>query len=252
MTQFPPIHQVVTLAIQAGKGIMQHYQGEVVVTRKEDASPVTIADTEANAFIVEGLARLTPNIPVVSEENPSDVNELARQSPVFWLVDPLDGTKSFIKKTGEFTVNIALVQNHKPVRGVIYVPAKGSLYYTGDDGFAYKDNGTRISVRSLPSEGAVVVASMSHLTPETEAYIASIKVQKLMSASSSIKLCLVAEGLADIYPRFGRTMEWDIGAGHAILNAAGGSVINSDGSPFLYGKAGLDNGNFIARGKSSY
>lgn len=238
---------------KAAEIIMEFYTGHVQVMIKGDESPVTYADLAANKYICESLKALTPEIGIVSEENPEDINLKAAQSGKFWLVDPLDGTKSYIKKTGEFTVNIALVENGTVTGGAIYVPAKSTGYFTAEDGNAYKqeDNHlpTQILVRPKPEDGIVVIASQSHLSPETSAYIESLEnVKKTISAASSVKLCLIAEGKADIYPRFGRTMEWDIGAGHAILNAAGGILKNSDGTEFTYGKKDFANPYFIARG----
>jgi 3'(2'), 5'-bisphosphate nucleotidase len=236
---------------KAGEIIMQFYTGKIAVMIKDDESPVTHADMEPNKFIVASLKELTPDIPVVSEENTEEENKLAAKGGKFWLVDPLDGTKSYIKQTGEFTVNIALVENGNVTGGAIYVPAQDVGYFTAEDGNAYKQEQNNlpveIRVRPKPEAGLVVVASLSHRSPETDEYINSLdKVQEIISASSSIKLCLVAEGKADVYPRFGRTMEWDIGAGQAILQAAGGRVINVDGTPFVYGKDGFSNPYFIA------
>lgn len=248
----PYTNAIKDIATEAGALIMEYYQGKIAVEIKDDSSPVTIADKTANNFIVEKLKTLTPQIPIISEENPEAENIKASKSTLFWLVDPLDGTKSYIKKTGDFTVNIALIENGSPVGGVVYVPAKNICYFTDEHGYAQKqENGgtsQRIVVRLVPAEGATIVASLSHRTEETDAYINSLpKVASLVSAASSIKFCLVAEGMADIYPRFGRTMEWDTAAGHAVLNAAGGMVTNIDGSAFLYGKDGLDNPYFIAK-----
>jgi 3'(2'), 5'-bisphosphate nucleotidase len=238
---------------KAGEIIMGYYSGKIHVMSKNDDSPVTHADMDANKYIVSELNALTPDIPVVSEENSEEENKKAAKNGLFWLVDPLDGTKGFIKKTDQFTVNIALIENGKSVGGAIYLPAKNIGYFTAEDGNAYKQDGNnfpvQIRVRPQPEDGITVVASHSHRTPETDAYINSLKnVKETVSAASSIKLCLVAEGKADVYPRFGRTMEWDIGAGQAILEAAGGKVLNVDGSPFLYGKRGFENPNFVASG----
>ena len=238
---------------KAGEIIMSFYSGKIEVMLKGDESPVTAADLAANAYIVRQLKELTPDIPIVSEENDHQENERAGKHEKFWLVDPLDGTKSYIKRTGEFTVNVALIENNEPVGGAIYVPAKQVGYFTAEDKRAYKQEGSNlpieIRVRPQPEDGLVVVASQSHRTTETDDYINSLpKVKELLSASSSIKLCLVAEGKADIYPRFGRTMEWDIGAGHAILKAAGGVVENVDGSKFTYSKKNFANPYFIAKG----
>lgn len=248
------IHSITTIALQAGDIIMRYYTTENLdVTRKDDNSPVTQADIAANTHIVEALKQLTPNIPVVAEENTEEVNFSCMGADSFWLVDPLDGTKGFIKQSGEFTVNIALIRKGRPVAGVVYVPVTHELYYAGEENKAYKQLGNQeaipIHTRHCAEDGAVVVASLSHRTPETDHYIATLKVKSLLPASSSLKFCLVAEGKADIYPRFGRTMEWDTAAGHAVLQAAGGSVRNLNDTDFLYGKPGFENPHFIARGK---
>jgi 3'(2'), 5'-bisphosphate nucleotidase len=239
---------------KAGELIMEFYSGHIQVMVKGDESPVTYADLAANKYIVEQLQELTPDIPVVSEENDVADNKKAAKNGVFWLVDPLDGTRSYIKRTGEFTVNIALVEHGKVTGGAIYVPVRDVGYFTAEDGNAYKQDGnnlpTQILVRPKPQDGLVVIASSSHRNKETNDYIESLdKVKEIVSASSSIKLCLVAEGKADVYPRFGRTMEWDIGAGHAILAAAGGTVVNADGSEFTYNNEDFANGYFVAKGR---
>lgn len=249
----PHAEAVKSIAIDAGALILKYYRGELQVEIKEDDSPVTIADKKANDFIVEKLNALTPTIPVVSEENEELVNVAASKSERFWLVDPLDGTKSFIKKQDQFTVNIALIEKGMPIGGVVYVPAQGICYFTAEDGKSYKqadgETARQIAVRAIPEAGATVVASKSHRTEETDLFIDRLpKVHEIVSSASSIKFCLVAEGAADVYPRFGRTMEWDTGAGHAVVLAAGGVVEKSDGSVLNYGKDGLDNPYFIVWG----
>lgn len=237
------INKINDIARQAGKIIMGHYNPDLTHELKDDDSPVTKADIEANEFIVNQLAANFPEIPVISEEGAKN----ASHTGTFFLVDPLDGTKEFIKKTGHFTVNIGLVKNYRAFAGVIYAPVSDIIYYT--DGIkAYKD-GEEITCRKTPSDGLVAVASKSHSNPETNEYIETLKVTKRISAGSSLKFCLVAEGIADIYPRFGRTMEWDTAAGHAILLAAGGNVTTMDGKEFLYAKNEIwENPYFIARG----
>jgi 3'(2'), 5'-bisphosphate nucleotidase len=243
--------EVYYITKKAGDIIMDYYSGKIEVLLKEDDSPVTQADLAANKYIVQELKKLTPDIPIVSEENSEDENKKAAKGGLFWIVDPLDGTKSYIKKTGEFTVNIALINKDEPVGGEIFVPAKNAGYFTAEDGNSYKQEKdglpVQIRVRPEPEEGLVVVASKSHRTPETDEYIEKLsKVHEIVSASSSVKLCLIAEGKADVYPRFGRTMEWDIAAGHAVLQAAGGKVVNTDGSKFVYAKEDFANPFFIA------
>ena len=243
--------EVYYITKKAGDIIMDYYNGKIEVLIKEDQSPVTPADLAANKYIVEELSKLTPDIPIVSEENPEEDNKKAAKSGLFWLVDPLDGTKSYINKTGEFTVNVALINGDKPEGGAIFLPARKTGYFTAEDGNAYKQEKDglpiEIRVREEPEDGVVVVASKSHRTPETDEFINKLpKVQEIVSASSSVKLCLIAEGEADVYPRFGRTMEWDIGAGHAVLQAAGGKVINVDGSRFVYANDDFANPFFVA------
>jgi 3'(2'),5'-bisphosphate nucleotidase len=248
------------LALEAGRLAMTIYNRGFEVESKGDASPVTEADRLGEEIILAGLARLTPNVPVLAEEAASagDIPELGRE---FFLVDPLDGTREFVTKTGEFTVNIALVRDGAPILGVVYAPAIGKLY-CGDrarganmrlveDGAAGAARSIR--VRPAPQRGLVAVASRSHRGPETDAFLATLDVADFAAAGSSLKFCLIAEGLADVYPRLGRTMEWDTGAGQAVLEAAGGRVVvfGSD-APLTYGKKerGFDNPHFIAWGRS--
>ena len=246
------IKQLKEIATAAGAIIMGFYNSSTSVEIKDDNSPVTEADIEASEFIVKKLQRITPEVPVISEESKDIPSSMKARK--FWLVDPLDGTKSFIKRTGEFTVNIALVENGVPVFGVIYIPVTGVIYFTGEDKKAYRQKGKnsapeQINTRKPPADGLVVVASQSHRTPETDEFINKLpKVKSLISSSSSIKLCLLAEGTADVYPRFGKTSEWDIAAGHAILNAAGGRLVTDKCEPFLYGKPNFLNGYFVAWG----
>ena len=237
---------ITDIAEQAGAYIMRHYRGDHAVTRKEDASPVTETDREADRYIVARLKEIDAGIPVVSEEGEKpDVSG----AEYFWLVDPLDGTKSFIRGSGYFTVNIALVQHHRdPVLGVIYEPVGKTLYYGSKAGAFKTENGKThpISMRLPPAAPAAIV-SHSHLDKNTEQYLAQNAIVEKIPCASSIKFCFLAEGKADIYPRFGPTMEWDIAAGHAILQAAGGTLVTPEGQPFTYGKKDFLNGNFIAR-----
>lgn len=228
---------------------MRYFTGDFSTRRKEDNSPVTNADTEANQLITDALRKLAPEIPAIAEED-----ETLGQSgqELFWLVDPLDGTRSFINGEPEFTVNIGLIQNGSPLMGVIYAPAKDALYYGEVGKGAFRSiNGEKpspIHVRKPADDGLVVVSSKSHPSPQTEAYLKTIKVKELRAGGSSIKICMVADGSADIYPRFGRTMEWDTAAGHAILLAAGGRMETPEGKSLIYGKAGFENPHFIAYG----
>jgi 3'(2'), 5'-bisphosphate nucleotidase len=238
------------LAIEAGALIMTIYESaDLGVRAKEDSSPVTLADEAADAHIHVGLRAAFPDIPVVTEEQID--SHTATAPDLFFIVDPLDGTKEFVQRRGDFTVNIALVQHGAPLRGVVYAPAKGRIFYTDAAGNAYesKPDGTdaaRLAV-AAPDNGALrVVASKSHRDAALEAYIALYQVADSVAAGSSLKFCLVAAGEADIYPRLGRTMEWDTAAGHAVLLGAGGAVDRLDGTgPLTYGKPGWDNPFFV-------
>ena len=248
------------LALQAGEKAMEIYQSDFTADSKADASLVTDADRLGEEIILNGLSELAPDIPVLAEEAASDGN-IPDIGETFFLVDPLDGTKEFVNKTGEFTVNIALVHKGSPVAGVVFAPAISKLY-TGvvgsgaslqmvDAAFSAAD-AKPIHARPVPQEKPVAIASRSHRSPETEEYLKSQGVTDFISAGSSLKFCLVAEGKADIYPRFGRTMEWDTGAGQAVLAAAGGSVeTHPEAAPLTYGKEerGFDNPYFIAWGR---
>lgn len=242
---------IVQLAERAGEVVLEHYEHGTEVRDKADASPVTAADEAAEATILAGLAELTPEIPVVAEERVASgaVTELG-DGP-FWLVDPLDGTKEFLSRNGEFTVNIALVEDRRPVLGVVLAPARDLVWWgrVGNGAFTRQDGeARRIAARPRLETGLVAVASRSHRDPETDAFLEREGVSTTISAGSSLKFCLVAEGEADLYPRFGPTMEWDTAAGHAIVLAAGGRMTTADGEPFLYRKPGFKNPGFIVRG----
>ncbi|TMW72625.1 3'(2'),5'-bisphosphate nucleotidase CysQ [Thauera sp. UPWRP] len=240
------------IARDAGETIMAVYATDFAVRGKDDASPVTEADEKAEAVILAGLRALAPDVPVVAEEEVA-AGRVPEVGDRFWLVDPLDGTKEFISRNGEFTVNIALVVGGVPVLGVVYAPALGRMFL-GARGFgAFVEDGVgrrSIACRAVPDEGLTVVASRSHGDAEAlDRFLAGRKVAALKSAGSSLKLCLVAAGEADVYPRLGRTMEWDIAAGQAVLLAAGGAVVTvSAGEPLCYGKPGFDNPHFAAWG----
>lgn len=240
------------IARQAGARIMS-FHGAAGVVAKQDGSPLTQADLAAHAAILAGLAAACPDLPVVSEEDAARA-EAPPEGP-FILVDPLDGTREFISGNGEFTVNIALIDAGVPVAGVVHAPALGRLWAgalgagataSGPDGAPARS----IAVRAPGAAGLVAVASRSHRDAETEAFLAGLPIAGLRSVGSSLKFCLVAEGEADVYPRFGPTMEWDTAAGQAVLEAAGGRVVCPDGAPFRYGKAGAAwrNGGFVAWG----
>lgn len=243
------------LALEAGDKIMQVYDGPAFdVKVKSDASPVTEADEAADAIISAGLRAAFADIPLITEEQ-ADSHALTANT--FLIVDPLDGTKEFVQRRGDFTVNIAYVQDGVPVRGVVYAPAKGRLFYTLADGTSVEETGVfakdapgptrQIRVSSPDNQGLMVVASKSHRDAATDAYIAHYTVKDMTSAGSSLKFCLVATGEADLYPRLGRTMEWDTAAGDAVLRGAGGMVVRFDTHESLtYGKPGWDNPFFIA------
>lgn len=243
------------LALEAGDRIMEVYSGpDFDVKSKSDASPVTEADEAADALISAGLRAEFPDVVLITEEQAASH---ALTASTFLIVDPLDGTKEFIQRRGDFTVNIAYVENGVPLRGVVYAPAKGRLFYTLPDGGAVEetgafDKGTAGPLQairvSLPDNAALmVVASKSHRDAATDDYIRKYAVKDMTSAGSSLKFCLLATGEADLYPRLGRTMEWDTAAGDAVLRGAGGAVCRfDDHSPLLYGKAGWENPFFIA------
>lgn len=243
------------LALEAGDRIMEIYADpDFEVRAKSDASPVTEADEAADALISAGLRAAFPELPLVTEEQAASHEQSAE---TFLIVDPLDGTKEFVQRRGDFTVNIAYVEAGVPVRGIVYAPAKGRLFYTLADGrsveevgpFAKEGPGEQkpISVSIPDNRGLMVVASKSHRDQATDDYIASYAVRDMTSAGSSLKFCLVATGEADLYPRLGRTMEWDTAAGDAVLRGAGGMVVRfDDHTPLAYGKAGFANPFFIA------
>ena len=242
-------------ALEAGRAIMRHFEGAPEVRTKDDLTPVTQADEEAEAIILAALARLAPQIPVVAEEKAAkgEIPEIGRRP--FFLVDPLDGTKEFVSKGNAFTVNIALIRECQPVLGIVYAPAMDRAF-RGIAGLgAFEAKGLSrgpaaaepISVRPA-GETLAILASRSHRTPETDAFISNYHGAEIVSISSSLKFCLIAAGEADLYPRFGPTMEWDTAAGQAVLEAAGGDVVAPDGQPFGYRKPDFRNRDFIARG----
>lgn len=247
----PELQSVVHIVRQAAELVMQVYAGTIDVRRKDDASPVTEADERAEALIVPALRALAPGVPVVAEEAAAR-GQADGAAPLFWLVDPLDGTKEFISRNGEFTVNVALVRQGVPVLGVVAAPALGRLFagVLGQGAWVDDAQGRRsISVRAVPAEGLTVVASRSHGDAAAlDRLLAARPVARRVDAGSSLKLCLLAAGEADLYPRLGRTMEWDIAAGHAVLLAAGGHLRRLDGGTFLYGKPGFENPHFVAYG----
>jgi 3'(2'), 5'-bisphosphate nucleotidase len=239
-------------ALLAGAAILEIYTGDFAVRQKEDASPVTAADERAEAIILPVLRALTPQIPIVAEEEAAAGRIPEVGDDPFWLVDPLDGTKEFIKRNGEFTVNIGLIVDGVPAAGVVLAPAQGVLW-SGAAGKAWRadTSGRRaIHCRQPPQNGAVVVTSRSHRNPESmAAFMQAYPGASLDFAGSSLKFCRVAEAAADFYPRFGPTCEWDTAAGHAVLLAAGGAVDTFDGTPLGYAKPGFRNPDFLARGR---
>ncbi|MFT3822126.1 MAG: 3'(2'),5'-bisphosphate nucleotidase CysQ [Rubrivivax sp.] len=242
----------------AGEVVMAVYREDFAVRRKDDASPVTEADERAEALIVPALRALAPGVPVVAEEMAAR-GQADAAADRFWLVDPLDGTREFVNRNGEFTVNVALIDQGRPVLGVVGAPALGRLFagivgqgaWVEDEKADGDAKGRRaIRVRTPPPEGLTVVASRSHGDAAAlDRFLQGRRVARLVNAGSSLKLCLLAAGEADLYPRLGRTMEWDIAAGHAVLAAAGGSVQTLDGKPLVYGKPGFENPHFVAVGQ---
>lgn len=243
------------LAIEAGDKIMEIYNSDDFdVKVKSDSSPVTEADEAADALISAGLRAAFPDVALVTEEQ-ADSHEISADQ--FLIVDPLDGTKEFINRRGDFTVNIALVEDGVPTRGVVYAPAKQRMFYTDSVGHTVEEIGPfdpenpgetqPIRVSEPNNDALLIVASKSHRDQATDDYIGKYNVQDSKSAGSSLKFCLVATGEADLYPRVGRTMEWDTAAGHAVLSGAGGQVVRfDDHTPLVYGKAGFANPFFIA------
>ena len=253
LPDLPDLEALVRIVRHAGDIVMAVYQGAIDVRSKADASPVTEADERAEAFIVPALRALCPGIPVVAEEMAAR-GQADAIGDTFWLVDPLDGTREFINRNGEFTVNVALMHLGRPVLGVVGAPALARLFagVVGQGAWMEDAEGRRpIRVRAVPVEGLSVVASRSHGDAAAlDRFLHGRSVHRLVNAGSSLKLCLLAAGEADLYPRLGRTMEWDIAAGHAVLAAAGGVVQTLQGSPLGYGKPGFENPHFAAWGQS--
>jgi 3'(2'), 5'-bisphosphate nucleotidase len=253
------------VVLAAGRAQLRHYTANVMVERKADASPVTIADKESEAIILDGLAKLLPEIGVIAEEEAA-AGRYQSIGTTFVLVDPLDGTKEFISANGEFTINIAVVETGTPVFGLIYAPALGRLFVTRSRSAAVEaaldcESTVRqladlelkpLAARTPPATGMVALVSKSHMNPATEAFLARHRVTGRRAIGSSLKFCLVAAGEGDVYPRVGPTHEWDTAAGHAIVLAAGGRVTALDGTPLRYGKArqSFRNPDYVAWGKA--
>lgn len=246
------IDPIIEVSRQAGKVIMKYFEEGTSTKIKADGSPVTAADQEAENIIIPILRDLTPSIPIVAEESVAVGNFPKTHENTFWLVDPLDGTKEFINRRTDFTVNIGLIKRGMPVLGVVLTPYDGLVWAGSETTGAFIENTKRnreiISTRKPTIEKLTAVASRSHRSPELEDYIATLNVGESISRGSSLKFCLLASGQADIYPRLGPTMEWDTAAGHAVLLAAGGRLTNFDGTTFKYGKPEFKNGWFIAYG----
>ena len=242
------------IAEEAASEIMRIYAGDHGVRDKDDRSPVTDADHAAEAVILAGLRKLTPDAVIIAEEEVAAGRIPSLDGKAFWLVDPLDGTKEFIKRNGEFTVNIALVENGRPILGIVLAPATETLWRGAKGLGAEKREGkgaiTPMKTSPPPPEGLTARASRSHGTfSDLDIWFRNnnLTVANRVEAGSSLKFCLIAEGKADIYPRFGPTMEWDTGAAQGVLEAAGGEVVTVDGQPLLYGKPRFANPHFIAR-----
>ena len=255
------LNAVVDIAHQAGEKIMSVYNQQnmdIDLIAKEDGSPLTKADLLAHHTIVDALKILTPDIPVLSEESSEEECKQRHQWPQLWLVDPLDGTKEFIHRTDEFTVNIALIVDHCPVLGVVYAPALGVMYFAMDNYGAYKQFAGKTE-RIFASVGAAdgrpplrVAASRRHGGEALEKFLQQLPEYTLVNAGSALKICLVAEGAADLYPRLGPTSEWDTAAGHAIINNAGGILYDMQHTPFLYNaRKTLLNGSFVVSHKDA-
>jgi 3'(2'), 5'-bisphosphate nucleotidase len=249
----PNMQTLIDITRKAGEIIMHHYRQESIeVKYKADSSPVSTADLESNQLICKELDRLYPDIAIISEEN--DNPPITKD--LFWSIDPLDGTKSFLNRSGEFTVNIALIKGTTPILGIVYAPLSDALYYVDIDNIPYKQSKdgkiTQIKARSIPKEGSTVIVSKTSVNgPKLQEFLKHQQVHEIITCSSALKICLVAEGSADLYPRLGQTMEWDTAAGHAILNAAGGSICSLNNEELTYGNKALDycNPEFIASGR---
>jgi 3'(2'), 5'-bisphosphate nucleotidase len=242
--------ELLPIVEQAGAAIMKIYDSGFTVQHKEDDSPLTLADLESQRVILEGLKRITPDIPVLSEESAAAPWAERQTWRELWVVDPLDGTREFVKRNGEFTVNIALVVDHEPLLGVVSAPAQGLMFWgaKGVGAFTEHRGAKRTAIHTTaPQRPLRVIGSRSHASAETAAYLEKLAEHVMTGVGSSLKFCLLAEGKADLYPRFGPTSEWDTAAGQAVLEAAGGQVTRADGHPMRYNcRESVLNGNFIA------
>ncbi len=247
------IEEIKKIAKEAGEKILDIYENEdfsKTIDFKSDDSPLTVADKASHVIIEKGLLALPIQYPILSEEGAHQTYDERKYWTSFWCVDPLDGTKEFINRNGEFTVNIALIENGVPVLGVIYSPVLDKMFYgsTQDGAFVETENGVEKIAVNNKKENLIAVRSKSHAAPEEEELLAKYPVSDATSMGSSLKFCLVAEGKADIYYRHGPTMEWDTAAGQAIVQAAGGVVLNAEGKVFTYNKENLRNGSFLCKG----
>jgi len=245
------LKDIVAIAKEAGDAIMSIYDKDFTIEYKDDKSPLTEADTKSNEIICNALINLYPDIPILSEENKAAPYEERKSWEYFWLIDPIDGTKEFIKKNGEFTVNIALIHKDTPVLGVVYAPALKDMYTAKKGEGAHKNNQKLpLHVNTTPQKKLSVVASKSHLSEETQAFIDNLETQEIeqVSKGSSLKLCMVAEGVADIYPRLAPTMEWDTGAADAIVRESGKMTYQfENNTPVQYNKENLLNPWFVVK-----
>jgi 3'(2'), 5'-bisphosphate nucleotidase len=252
-TQLPPIEKIIDIAVRAGEAIINIYETDFSVYEKSDLSPLTEADLAAHNVISDSLLELTPKIPILSEESAKIPYSTRESWDRYWLIDPLDGTKEFVKRNGEFTVNIALIENQQPVLGVIYVPVSKVTYYGSRDAGAFKQmpDSAAESISVNPKHGTPikVAGSRSHAGESLKRYLENLGEHEIVSMGSSLKSCLVAEGLADLYPRLGPTSEWDTGAAQAIVEAAGGKVTDTSMNPLRYNtKESLLNPDFFVFG----
>ncbi|MBP6451955.1 MULTISPECIES: 3'(2'),5'-bisphosphate nucleotidase CysQ [Aeromonas] len=247
----PAISELEPIARAAGDAILTIYRQPFAVEYKQDESPLTAADQGAHEVIVQALARLTPDIPVLSEESDAETMQARLGWSRYWLVDPLDGTKEFVSRNGEFTVNIALIDHGRPVWGLVYAPVLDKLWYGGKEVGAWRvADGTHKAIQTRPHEAGQawrVVGSRNHLSQATLDYLAPLGEVELVSMGSSLKFCIIAEGGAELYPRLAPTCEWDTAAAQAVLEGAGGSVTQLDGSALAYNKPDILNPWFVAR-----
>lgn len=253
----PLLHEVVAIAKQAGAAIMEVYAQDIAVQQKADNSPLTQADIAAHHIIEAGLGALVPELPVLSEESASIPYTTRQQWDQYWLVDPLDGTREFIKRNGEFTVNIALIAHHQPVMGVVFAPALDLLFYAAQGQGAYRQLANRepqlIHARTFDPTQVAVAGSRSHAGDELTRFLDRMGPHMLISMGSSLKICLVAEGRADVYPRLGLTSEWDTAAAQCVLQEAGGKLVDTEGRAFQYNrKESLLNPHFFAVGAGDH